>query len=125
MAERVLLDTSALISILDGEGDKKLLENECHLSIVSIYEFIRYKRNYEEHKLLLEDAFEIISITNSIVLKASEIFVRLKKSGLVIDENDIYIAATAIVSGLKLYTLDKDFMKVKKLFPEMQLTVTE
>ena len=67
MAEKILLDTSIIIDIFDKNGDRSLLENECHLSVISIYEYIRYKRNAEEQKLLLEGK---VSLRNIISLKA-------------------------------------------------------
>ena len=123
MAEKVLLDTSMLIDIFDKSGDTGILESECCLSVISIYEYIRYKHNVEEQKLLLEDAFEIVNFSNPIILKASEIFVKLKKAGKLINENDVYIAASAIANKLKLYTKDRDFKEIKKLFSEFQLEV--
>ena len=125
MAERILLDTSIIIDIFDREGDRDLLGNECHLSVISIYEYIRHKRNQQEQKLLLEGAFDIINFSNPILLKASEIFGKLKKAGKLVNENDVYIAATAIANKLAFYTLDGDFKEIKRLFPEFQVTVLE
>lgn len=123
MAEKILLDTSVLIDLLDKGKGAWLLEEDCHLCIISIYEYIRYKHNAEEQKLLLEGAFEIVNFSNPIILKASEIFVRLKKAGKPISENDVYIAASAIANKLKLYTKDTDFKEIKRLFPEFQLAI--
>jgi tRNA(fMet)-specific endonuclease VapC len=123
MAERILLDTSMLIDIFDKNGDKSLLESECYLSVISIYEYVRYKRYTEEQKLLLEGAFETVNFSNPIILKASEIFAKLKKAGKLVNENDIYIAASAIANNLKLYTKDHDFKEIKNLFPELQVTL--
>lgn len=121
MTEKILLDTSVIINILDKNGDRSLLENECYISVISIYEYIRYKRNAEEQKLLLEGAFDTVNLSNPIILKASEIFVKLRKAGTMINEDDIYIAASAIANRLKLYTLDDGFQEIKKLFPEFQV----
>ncbi len=123
MAEKILLDTSMLIDIFDKGGDTGILKSECYLSVVSVYEYIRYKHNAEEQKLLLEGAFETINFSNPIILMASEIFVKLKKAGKLINENDVYIAASAIANKLKLYTKDSDFKEIKKLFPEFRLAV--
>ena len=125
MAQRILLDTSIIIDIFDREGSRDLLENECHLSVISIYEYIRHKRNQQEQKLLLEGAFDIINFSNPILLKASEIFGKLRKAGKLVNENDVYIAATAISNKLTFYTMDKDFEEIKKLFPEFQVRVLE
>lgn len=123
MAEKVILDTSILIDIFDRDGDKQVLENECHISVLSIYEYIRYKKNPEEQKLLLEGAFETINFSNPIILKASEIFVKLRKTGKTINENDVYIAASAMANKIRLFTMDKDFKEIKKLFPEFKVSI--
>ncbi len=73
--------------------------------------------------MLLEGAFETINFSNPIILKASEIFTKLKKAGKLVNENEVYIAASAIVNKLRLYTKDHDFKEIKKLFPELQITV--
>ena len=123
MAEKILLDTSMLIDILDKGRDMQLLKVDCYLSIISIYEYIRYKHNAEEQKLLLEGAFEVVSFSNPIILKASEIFVKLKRAGKSVSENDVYIAASAIANGLKLYTKDADFKEINRLFPEFRVVI--
>lgn len=123
MAEKVLLDTSILIDIFDKNGDRQILESECYISVLSIYEYIRYKKNPEEQKLLLEGAFETINFSNPIILKASEIFVKLRKTGKAVNENDVYIAASAMANNIRLFTMDKDFKEIKKLFPEFKVSI--
>ena len=39
----------------------------------------------------------------------------LKRKGRPIPENDIWIAATAIVAGMTLLTTDKDFLSIKRV----------
>ena len=121
MAEKSILDTTILIDIFDHGKYEYLLQNENSISVISIYEFIRYKKKMLENKLLLEDSFDIIPIMNPTLLKAAEIFVRLRQNGITINENDVHIAAAAIVNNLKLYTKDKDFLEIKKYFKELGL----
>ena len=95
MAEKILLDTSMLIDILDKGRDMQLLKGDCYLSIISIYEYIRYKHNAEEQKLLLEGAFEVVSFSNPIgldyndpaakddIVLANEIHLPLGKTALI------------------------------------------
>ena len=125
MAEKYLLDTTVLIDAIDHRRHLDLLERAQGLSIVSIYEFVRYKSRKEENKLLLENSFEVIGIDNAVVLKAAEIFSTLKINGITISDNDVYIAASAIVHGLKLYTKDKDFLFIKKHFKEFKVEVLQ
>ncbi len=121
MAEKSILDTTMLIEILERRRYTGLLDGDNSISIVSIYEFIRHKKKMEENKLLLENSFDVIPLTNPTLLKAAEIFIKLKENGITINENDIHIASAAIVHNLRLYTKDKDFTKIKKYFEEFKL----
>jgi predicted nucleic acid-binding protein len=121
MAEKSILDTTILIDALDHGRHIDLLQGENSISVVSIYEFIRYKKKMLENKLLLEDSFDVIAITNPTLLKAAEIFVKLRQNGVTINENDIHIASAALVHNLKLYTKDRDFLEIKKHFEEFKM----
>jgi predicted nucleic acid-binding protein len=121
MAEKSILDTTMLIETLERRKYTGLLDGDNSISIVSIYEFIRHKKKMEENKLLLENAFDVIPMTNPTLLKAAEIFIKLKENGITINENDIHIASAAIVNNHRLYTKDKDFLKIKKYFEELKL----
>lgn len=121
MAEESILDTTMLIEIIDRGRHIDLLNNDNSISVVSIYEFIRYKKKMLENKLLLESSFDAVPITNPVLLKAAEIFVKLKENGLKVSENDIYIASTALVNNLKLYTKDRDFLSIKKYFQNLKI----
>ncbi len=120
MAEKSILDTTMLIDAIDYGRHSELL-NDNSISVISIYEFIRYKKKPLENKLLLENSFDIMPINNPVLLKAAEIFVRLKENGLKVGENDIYIAATAMANELRLYTKDRDFLEIKKCFKEFEV----
>ncbi len=121
MAEKSILDTTILIDALEYGRHADLLQGENSISVVSIYEFIRYKKGMLENKLLLEDAFDVIAVTNPTLLKAAEIFVKLRQNGVTVNENDIHIASAALVYNLKLYTKDRDFLEIKKHFEELKI----
>jgi len=52
-------------------------------------------------------SFSVIFHDNAIIQKASEIWVSLKRSGQLIDDRDLLIAAISIVNGLSLMTRNK------------------
>lgn len=53
-----------------------------------------------------------------IYLKASEIFRKCKAKGLAIRSTiDVIIAAIALKNNLEIFTLDKDFINIAKIFP--------
>ncbi|RLE81541.1 MAG: type II toxin-antitoxin system VapC family toxin [Thermoprotei archaeon] len=101
-AKRVLIDTDVLIDIEKGfiEPPNAI----CFISIITLYEYIRGKADSAEAKELLEEAFSIVPLDNSVLLKASEIWRSLKRRGQLIDERDLLIGATAIVKNMPLAT---------------------
>ncbi|AAL62515.1 type II toxin-antitoxin system VapC family toxin [Pyrobaculum aerophilum] len=111
-SQRALLDTSVLIEILD-KGRLSLLPKDPYLSVISIYEYIRYKRDRHFYKERLEEAFSVLGLTNKVIERAAEIFASLKARGVVVSDNDVFIAATAVAYGLPLITKDRYFLKIK------------
>ena len=121
MAEKSILDTTMLVETIDRRRHTDLLNTDRSISVISVYEFIRYKKKMLENKLLLESSFDVMPITNPVLLKAAEIFVKLKENGLTVNENDIYIASTALANDLRLYTKDRDFLTIKKHFQDLKV----
>lgn len=111
---------SILIDAIDhGKHTELLIDNG--ISIVSIYEFIRYKKDMLLNKLLLENSLEVIPIDNPVLLKAGEIFVKLRSKGKRVNESDIYIASSTLANNLKLYAKDRDFLEIKRCVDELKL----
>lgn len=102
MGKRILVDTDVLIEYV--KGLKELPVSQLFISEITLYEFIRGTREIGEAKKLLEEGFAVIYHNNSIVLKASEIWKYLKRKGMLIDDRDILIGATAISKNLPLLT---------------------
>lgn len=120
--QRILLDTSILIEILDREKYLELIHaGEVYLSVISIYEYIRYKKDKKFYKTKLEQAFSVLQLDNNVLEKAAEIFTKLKEKGIPVSENDIYIAATALAYDLELYTKDTDYQKIAEVEPKLKL----
>lgn len=108
---RVLLDTDVLIDV--EKGVRELPEAENHISVITLYEFVRGRKDFEKAKRLLEEAFTVIPLTNEVLLKATEIWRILRLRGSPIDDRDLLIAATAIAHRLKLCTKNrKHFEKI-------------
>jgi len=99
------VDTDIVIDI-----EKKRLpipRAACHISIITLYEYIRGKKNSLYAKKLVEEIFIVIPLDNKILEKAIEIWKKLKYKGEPVDERDLLIGATAIVYNLPLYTRNK------------------
>jgi len=103
---RILIDTDKLISI--EKGEEELPEDECFVSIITVYEFIRGRKDFLKAKKLIEEIAVSLDVDNKVIAKATEIWRTLKKEGQLIDDRDLLIGATAIVYDLHLYTGNKE-----------------
>lgn len=102
MGEGILIDTDILIDYVKGR--QELPDIRIFISEVTLYEFIRGTKDIPEAKKLIEEGFIILYHNNQIIRKASEIWVSTKKTGEMIDDRDILIAAVAITKQIPLFT---------------------
>jgi tRNA(fMet)-specific endonuclease VapC len=85
------------------------------VSIVTIGEILAFAKraNWGSSKVAaLEDLLpdlEVTAISDDIVEHYAEVDVFLRQAGNPVQQNDMWIAATAIASGAHLLTTDKDF----------------
>lgn len=129
MVRGVLLDTDILSAIMRNNynATKKarlyLLEHEqLTFSVITRYEILRglksigANRQIEAFDLLCEES-NIVSVTNKIILKASDIYADLNKRGQLIGDADIFIAASALVYGLPVVTNNENhFSRIPDLY---------
>lgn len=112
---KVLADTSIVIDHLRKSNKsasalfKSIDEYELSISAVSIFEL--YAGATDERKKTdianTVSAFETLPFTHDIAVKAGELYIALKKSNRIIEVKDIFIAATAIVYDIPVFTLNK------------------
>jgi predicted nucleic acid-binding protein len=112
---KYLLDTNAVLYILDGDETliNFLFEKELYLSIISEMELLSYRNITDSEKQTLDEflkEFIIINIDEKIKLNTIEV---KKSSGMKLP--DSIIAATAISLKLPVITSDKQFKNVKQL----------
>jgi predicted nucleic acid-binding protein len=112
---KYLLDTNAVLYILDGDETliSFLFEKELYLSIISEMELLSYKEITDKERQTLEEflkEFIIINIDEKIKRNTIEV---KKTSGMKLP--DSIIAATAITLKLPIITSDKHFKNVKHL----------
>ena len=107
-----LFDTSIIIKML---REKKFEPGA--ISVITLIEILRGvpKNKRKTIKRLLEETFDIIGINNNTILKYCELYEALKRSGSLISDADLLIAACASTYNLKLKTMDKDFERLKEL----------
>jgi tRNA(fMet)-specific endonuclease VapC len=121
-----VIDTSALIPFLNGSPEEvqkigDLLNSGEHLAITIITVYEMHKGAYLSSRPEdnLKDVNETISnmhildLTPQACEEASRIFSELKKSGKMISEFDILIAAIAKTNGQAILTKDQHFKSIK------------
>ncbi len=122
-----LLDTSTIINYLRGV-DKTVetinnIEGEfssSHMCLSELYEGIYRVKEQEKAEKIITDFFRSLSkvyaIDEKIAKQFGEIRAHLKKTGNVLEDIDIFIAATCLVYGLTLITGNsKHFSRIKNL----------
>jgi hypothetical protein len=102
MGEGVLVDTDVLIDFVRGNTD--LPQEPLYIAEITLYEFIRGSKDISKAKTLLEDAFSVIFHNNSVIQKASEIWVDIKERGEILEDRDILIGAASAVKKIPLLT---------------------
>lgn len=122
MAEKILVDTDVLIEAFERRNEAilgKLFNYNIYVSYVSLYEYLygfKYiGKDVVKEKDMLEKVVNIVYPSQDVILKALEIDVDLSGKGEKIPQADIIIAATAIVLGMPLYTMDlTHFSRLKR-----------
>ncbi len=118
--QKVILDTSVCIKILKEKQSvtgslESLRSGTPYISSVTVFELMFRTHNAKEAEDFIADA-EVIDFNYESAKRASEIALELKQKGTPIEAADLFIAATAIINGCELATLNtKDFSKIKGL----------
>ncbi len=123
-----LLDTNAVSDIQRGKynvgqrmEEELAKKNQLAICPIVYYEIIRGLEAINAYKKLQDffqmckETFLLLPLDYAIFAKAAKIHVSLRR-GQQIEDNDIYIAATAIVNGCTLVTAnDKHFSRIDGL----------
>lgn len=126
---RLLLDTTAYSAM--RRGDERLLEpvreaSEIFLTSVVIaelvYGFVGGKLEERNRRLLREfvesDRVRVLSVDEETAERYAVIRDYLRRKGVPIPTNDLWISASAAQHGLKLLSLDKHFKDVPQVLLE-------
>jgi tRNA(fMet)-specific endonuclease VapC len=128
----LLLDTSVVLHVVRGDAVAKRMDQAYNLrgraerpliSVVTVGEGRSFaiQRGWGSAKVETLDRllheFVVVDINNAAVLdKYAQIDAQMKKNGRALGKNDVWIAATAAVTGALLLTNDKDFAPLDPLF---------
>lgn len=122
-----LLDTSIIISYLQGKVEVVSLLNDTegeltssYICLAELYEGVSRVRNKLEIEKSVTDFFkslsEIYTVDEKVAKQFGEIRAKLKIGGNVIEDIDIFIAATCLVYDLTLITHNiKHFSRINNL----------
>ena len=119
-----MLDTNVIIKYLAGDkAAKQLIENASEISVpVIVMGELQYgaqKSSRTESNLALFanflSSFTIIPVDENIAAMYGEVKEQLRKKGINIPENDVWIAATAKSRQCRLLTYDAHFKSVDGL----------
>ena len=122
-----LLDTSIIINYLQGkENIVKLLNNiegelaSSYVCLAKLYEGVyRVKNKLETEKIVInffKSLSELYTVDEKVAKQFGEIRAKLKIGGNVIEDIDIFIAATCLVYDLTLLTYNvRHFSRVDNL----------
>jgi predicted nucleic acid-binding protein len=72
-------------------------------------------------KTALEDAFNVVQISNEVILEYCRLYEELKTRGLIMSDADLLIAATAKANRLTLKTADKSFEKLREFDVDIEI----
>ena len=123
-----IIDTSVMIALLKGTPDAKekiaelLNQNDLPaVTIITVYELLKgaYLSSKKQENLTdVKEALsnmQILELSTEACEEASNIYCELYRSGKLISEFDILIAAVAKTQGQTLLTRDQHFISIKGL----------
>lgn len=122
-----LVDTSIIISYLQGKSDVVKLLNDMegelassYICLAELYEGVSRVKNKLEIEKSITDFFKSLSklytVDEKVAKQFGEIRAKLKIEGQVIEDIDIFIAATCLVYDLTLITHNvKHFSRINNL----------
>ena len=123
-SSRVVVDTSIFIEYLRAKDKKntelyKLPTSQIiYISAVTLYELYMGAtdgQKLEDVRLLTEDVITL-PFDEEVSIKSGEIYHTLRKSNKMIEFRDIFIAATCLVHGVAIKSLNKNhFERIKDL----------
>jgi predicted nucleic acid-binding protein len=118
MVKKYLLDTNAVIELLQGSTDSKLLENAewIGISIITALEFLSFPKLTIHDKKLFNKFSERIEVIDLTILNKTHLnlCINLRKK-YKLKLPDAIIAATSISCKSYLITNDKHFSRIKEL----------
>lgn len=103
--EDAVLDSDALVDAFELGIEKFSGLRTTH---ISLYEFLRglafIGKDVGAHKAYLEASLEVLPFDNRSVLKASDVYAKLRRKGALVEDPDLVIASICMANGLPIVT---------------------
>ena len=119
----IVLDTSVVIDLfIDGDAadatDAIIGHGEGALSAITVFELLSGVRDpahlHERRELI--DTCHVLEVSREVSFRAAELYSHLRDAGQLIPNEDLLIAATALVRRCPLHTLNRrHFQRVPSL----------
>ncbi len=124
--KKILLDTNAYVAFKNGRDDAVdviRLAEKVGISVIVLGELLagfviggKEARNRQElNEFFSSPRVSLFMIDDETTEYYARIFRQLRKDGLPIPTNDLWIAATALQHGCAVFTYDKHFLAVNNL----------
>lgn len=124
MKADILVDTSVWIeyfnkaeSKIGNRLEKMLINGQVFGSGIILTELLQGAKIKKEFDAILNNytALPLIDVNINIWIKAGKLSFNLRRKGITIPTSDLLIAALALESGCKVFTLDTNFEKIPGL----------
>ncbi len=132
----MIFDTSVILRILKDENFfeslKKNVSEEIKITSISVYELLRgaiFKKIQENSEkeinliLNLVENIEMLPFSKKESKIASIIWAKLRRKGITISDADVMISSISLSFNEKLITLDRDFLKIKRIEPNFKVKI--
>ena len=110
----IVLDTSVVIDLfIDGDAadatDAIIGHGEGALSAITVFELLSGVRDpaHLRERSELIDTCHVLEVSREVAFRAAELFTRMRDAGQLIPNEDLLIAATALVRRCPLHTLNR------------------
>jgi tRNA(fMet)-specific endonuclease VapC len=121
---RILLDMSAFVAFLQGGPEVVAVireADEIYLSAVTVGQMLTglAKNQTELARFLESPRVSLLDVDEATAQRYAVIFTTLRKAGMPIPNNDLWIAASAMQYGLRILTRDSHFTKVPQILVQL------
>lgn len=119
-----ILDTNVIIRVIKGDvnvADALHKIQDIYIPVIVLGELIfgaeksRLKQSNKEKYVNFCLSYPLLDVTGKVAEEYGKLKNALQSTGIIMPENDMWIAATALANGFQVVTQDKHFESIKAL----------